>query len=278
MTYTCEQTRTFETNQTCSPVLCTEPSTTGYNFSEASKDTRSREVPTFNVRGVVCAPGYAGTPAYAACDSRLGGDYTVSGCTAVACPENSDGESVPLGCDCKPGYSGGVVATSKAPFYDSTCGDVRCPANSSGTNVARGDCACDDGWEGQVTASTVAPFYVTTCTPIVCTRPRDKLSVERYELSDSAERNLEVPYFDVQTQCEDGFWAPLGTPKAVACNNRTGGPYLLSGCEPVLCDGRGIRAKGNDAVIGRGHSNTPLDELSTGSFMVRKCRFNIYLQ
>ena len=115
-----------------------------------------------------------------------------------------------------------------------------------------------------MTASVEAPFYVSTCTPIVCTRPRDKVSVERYVLSDPFERNLEVPFFDVQTQCQAGFWAPLGTAKAAACNNRTGGPYLLSGCEPVLCDGRGIVAKGNDALIGRGHSDTPLDEPSTG--------------
>ena len=127
---------------------------------------------------------------------------------------------------------------------------------------------------------------------IECTRPRDKVSVERYmpsmeasssinlpSLQDIAsgtsqigrlvpsnafERNLEVPFFDVRIQCQTGFWAPLGTAKAAACNNRTGGPYLLSGCEPVLCDGRGIIAKGNVALIGRGHGDTPLDEPSTG--------------
>ena len=99
---------------------------------------------------------------------------------------------------------------------------------------------------------------------IKCTRPRDELSRERYEFSDKAERNLEVPYFDVDAECEDGFWAPRGTPKAAQCNNRTGGAYLLSGCEPVTCDGRVIEAKGNDAVVGRGHSNTPLDDASTG--------------
>ena len=193
VTYTCEQTRKFETNETCTPVLCTEPDTTGYDFSKASKDTRSREVPTFDVRGVVCDAGYAGTPTYTACDSRLGGAYAVSGCTAVACPENSEGDSVPLGCDCKAGFSGSVSATTKAPFYDSTCSDVRCPANSSGTNVASGDCVCDEGWEGEVTASVEAPFYVSTCTPIVCTRPRDKVSVERYVPSIEASSSINLP-------------------------------------------------------------------------------------
>ena len=99
---------------------------------------------------------------------------------------------------------------------------------------------------------------------IKCTRPRDKLSRERYKFSGKAERNLEVPYFDADAECEDGFWAPRGTPKAAQCNNRTGGAYLLSGCEPVTCDGRVIEAKGNDALVGRGHSNTPLDDASTG--------------
>ena len=58
VTYTCTQTGTFETKDTCQPVMCTQPKIDGYDFSGANKDQRSLQVPTFAVSGVRCAPGY----------------------------------------------------------------------------------------------------------------------------------------------------------------------------------------------------------------------------
>ena len=182
--------------------------------------------------GVVCATGYAGKPKVSPCDALKGGDYTISGCAPVRCPDNTNGGNVADGCTCKPGFSGRVRATSKAPFYESTCAHVPCPANSTGTNVASGDCKCDTGWEGQVTASAVFPYYVSTCAPVVCTRPSE---TDGYLLR---ERNLKVASFDVTVECEEGFRS--GAPKAAACDSRRGGPYVLSGCDAIMCDGSAI--------------------------------------
>ena len=41
--------------------------------------------------------------------------------TAVQCPANSNGMKVAVGCPCNAGFSGAVVATAIAPFFNSTC-------------------------------------------------------------------------------------------------------------------------------------------------------------
>ena len=122
VTYTCTRDGAFATTETCSPISCTQPQTEGYDFSDAIFDRRSLEVPTFAVTGVRCAPGYASdNPTASPCDAQHGGEYRVSGCTPVPCPERSFGPSVPAGCTCKNAQTGVVLPMTDFPFYASTC-------------------------------------------------------------------------------------------------------------------------------------------------------------
>ena len=120
--YTCTQEGTFNTTETCRPVLCTQPQVEGYDLSRVNTDQRSLEVPTFAVSGVRCAPGYASdNPTALPCHGRDGGNYRVSGCTPVPCPKHSTGTSVTAGCRCNSGSAGVVLPLSVFPFYASTC-------------------------------------------------------------------------------------------------------------------------------------------------------------
>ena len=122
VTYTCTRHGTFATTETCKPLLCTQPQTEGYDFSEATADQRSLEVPTFAVVGVRCAPGYASdNPTARPCDTQNGGQYRVSGCTPVPCPDRSFGPSVSAGCTCDNAQTGVVLPITEFPFYASTC-------------------------------------------------------------------------------------------------------------------------------------------------------------
>ena len=107
-------------------------------------------------------------------------------------------------------------------------------------------------------------FTIANAATVTCTRPCDEFAVTRYVLDDEFERHLEVTQFDVDVECKPGFWAPLGTPKAAVCNPDSGGPYAVSGCEPITCDGRIARSHGYSVLIGRGHGNADLRKYSTG--------------
>eukprot|EP00047_Mylnosiga_fluctuans_P023624 m.142571 g.142571 ORF g.142571 m.142571 type:complete len:899 (+) comp9650_c1_seq5:761-3457(+) len=83
--------------------------------------------------------------------------------TAVACPANSTGASVPSGCACLPGYAGEVFYSATPPYYTGSCQAVPCPAGTSGTAPS---CACAPGYLGTVVA--VAGGYSSTCTVAAC--------------------------------------------------------------------------------------------------------------
>ena len=47
--------------------------------------------------------------------------------TVVQCPAISNGMNVVVGCACNAGFSGAVVASTMAPFFNSTCqGEISC--------------------------------------------------------------------------------------------------------------------------------------------------------
>jgi hypothetical protein len=69
----------------CSEIVCTQPTTSGYNFTDV---TEALTFNTFAVTGVTCATGYEGTPTTAKCTSS--GAYSVSGCTDIVCTRPTD--------------------------------------------------------------------------------------------------------------------------------------------------------------------------------------------
>ena len=166
VTYVCSQNlqdpnqvveHVFKTQNTCKPITCIRPRTVGYDFSDIKEI--SVAVPTFQVAGVKCLPGYAhDEPRASPCTGPQYGQYKVDGCATVQCPKNSSGISVALGCECDAGFAGEVIPTMFPPFYKSTCTDVdECKGVVCGGASKCVDeenqylCDCADGWKFNAT-------------------------------------------------------------------------------------------------------------------------------
>ena len=166
VTYVCSQNlknpnrvaeHVFKTQDTCKPILCIRPRTVGYDFSGIKEV--SLAIPTFQVEGVKCLPGYANNELRAfPCTGLQVREYKVSGCATVQCPPNSTGISVPLGCECNDGFAGEVTATVFPPFYKSTCTELdECKGVVCGGASKCVDeenhyrCECADGWRFNTT-------------------------------------------------------------------------------------------------------------------------------
>ena len=166
VTYVCSQNledpnrvaeHVFKTQDTCKPIMCVRPRAVGYDFSGINEV--SLALPTFQVAGVKCLPGYANDePRAFPCTGLQVREYKVSGCASVQCPKHSSGISVPLGCECNDGFAGEVTPTVSPPFYKSTCREldeckgVVCGGASKcvdGENQYR--CECADGWKFNTT-------------------------------------------------------------------------------------------------------------------------------
>eukprot|EP00928_Gymnodinium_smaydae_P095606 TRINITY_DN8254_c0_g2_i1.p1 TRINITY_DN8254_c0_g2~~TRINITY_DN8254_c0_g2_i1.p1 ORF type:complete len:1583 (+),score=196.49 TRINITY_DN8254_c0_g2_i1:139-4887(+) len=100
----------------------------------------------------------AGEPsALQACCACGGGIHSspeeLEPCRSIACPSNSSGASVLVGCTCRPGFRGRIVVTTGSPYYVGKCEQVPCPPHSFGESVADG-CACEPGYVGEVRPSS----------------------------------------------------------------------------------------------------------------------------
>ena len=73
----------------CEPIVCTRPTTAGYEFSgtEANLDLTTGAFDTTGLT-ISCASGYSGTPQVSACTQS--GDYTVTGCDPLMCFLNAN--------------------------------------------------------------------------------------------------------------------------------------------------------------------------------------------
>jgi hypothetical protein len=133
-------------------------------------DVASPESPTTSVSCLhTCLAGYSDNnngagQRYSCVAGAFSG--TLLSCSAVPCPANSSGGSVPLGCICNAGFSGSVVPTSTAP-YSTSCRPVACPLHSFGIDVATG-CSCLHGYSGTVQATRSPPYYTSSCQGIAC--------------------------------------------------------------------------------------------------------------
>jgi len=102
---------------------------------------------------------------HCACKAGYSGSGERGACKPVECPTKSRGRNVPSGCFCNPGFSGVVVKTEEAPFYDESCERVNCPLNSEGTMPF---CKCKSGYHGRIGASMQYPFFEGSCQENVC--------------------------------------------------------------------------------------------------------------
>jgi len=105
-------------------------------------------------------------PAYhCSCKAGYSGSGALGSCQPVRCPAKSHGENVPSGCWCNPGFSGVVIKTAYAPFYEESCESVKCPANSAGVMPF---CTCNSGFHGVITPTMFSPFFSGVCKENVC--------------------------------------------------------------------------------------------------------------
>lgn len=94
------------------------------------------------------------------CFAGYSGSGDNGNCLPVACPRKSHGINVPSGCFCNPGYSGVVIATDEAPFYEESCELVKCPRNTVGVFPF---CRCVHGFHGRIAPTMISPFFSGHC-------------------------------------------------------------------------------------------------------------------
>merc|ERR1712139_677226 len=175
---------------------CTEPSTTGYNFTAA---TGSLVHASFSRTGVTCKAGYSGSVSVTKCTG--GNAYTVSGCV-----DNT--------WTCKNPLSG----------YDVSSATEIDLSNSSSFDVSGITCA--SGYAGvaiaTVCASANAPYGLSGCVD-TCVRP----TTTGYDFSSVSETDLSADgTFDVTgITCASGY---QGTAVATVCSSSD--KYVVSGC------------------------------------------------
>ena len=116
--------------------------------------------------------------------------------------------------------------------------------------------SCAPGYEGTAVVTSCATdgdYSLSGCAPIVCTSPASTVG---YSITEEGNLDLSVGLFDVSVACAAGY---EGAPIAVAC--LTDGPYVLSGCSPIVC----VRPSATAGYSSFAESNL---DLTVGSFDV----------
>ena len=154
----------------CSPSVCTTPITAGYSFSAQSGDNT---MANFDVRGLACAAGYAGTVKATSCTEHNDA-YFVTGCTSCGAGKYQDlNNADTTTCkSCAPGkYSdAGALQTAEsvckpcgAGSYQDATGSVNCKACAPGRYSTAGQLQttadvcqiCDPGKYSDSSGSTL---------------------------------------------------------------------------------------------------------------------------
>eukprot|EP00300_Choanocystis_sp_HF-7_P021246 c20758_g2_i2.p1 GENE.c20758_g2_i2~~c20758_g2_i2.p1 ORF type:complete len:3096 (-),score=514.29 c20758_g2_i2:57-9083(-) len=107
-----------------------------------------------------CAKGFAGAVTWTG--ETFANNEWQSTCKAVNCPENAVNHP---NCECKPGYSGGVLTFLNGQWTTS-CTAVPCPAHSS--RLESGHCSCDAGYSGHLDWVLAENSFKGECKVVPC--------------------------------------------------------------------------------------------------------------
>lgn len=214
---------------------CTTPDPVprGYDISNV---TGSPSKDSFSITGVRCATGYTGTEPSAIVCGTVGGEYTLSGCSASTQPVGSgdDGGDSSSTNPCSlanvvaptGGALGTICADTNGSLAHGSSCDMTCNDGTTLTNQPQ----CNNGVLSSNTATCIpdVPEPAPATAPS-CIRPTDTTITDVYDFSNAVER-LTMGAFNVaDITCNTGYGPDANGISATICDG-AGQPYNVTGC------------------------------------------------
>ena len=189
----------------CTEVTCTRPTNNAYDFGGVAETLSGGD---FDVTGLSCATGYAGTASATVCATN-GADYTVGGCSEITCTRPTNNA-----------YDFGSVTETSLNGLTFDVTGLACATGYGNPGVTPTALVCLDN----------GTYRLNGCGVNSCIRPTDV----GYDFSGGGlSETLDIPNFAVTgITCATGY---NGTVTATPCQG-DGSPYSVDGCTENTCN------------------------------------------